>query len=173
MNRAIPALLASAALLAACNRDRTDDSYNQPRYDDRTNPSNRTDPNQPNSTTRPRSESVNPETRILSILHAKNEEEIKFGRLAQERGSSADVKQFGEMLVKDHTELDDQVARTAQAAGITLMDDNDVKWMLAREKGTTPGQDPTAQLGMKSGEEFDREFSQKMHSGHQELISLI
>ena len=45
--------------------------------------------------------------------------------------------------------------------------------MLAREKGVVPGQDPIMQLSTLSGAEFDREFSNKMRFGHQELINLV
>lgn len=116
---------------------------------------------------------VSPETRILSILHAKNEEEIRIGRLAQDRAASEEVKRYAEQLIQDHTQLDAQVSTTAQASGVTLMDPHNVGWMLAREQGIMPSRDPAAQLENLSGAEFDRSFTQKMRAGHQELIGLL
>src|SRR5262249_1716407 len=70
---------------------------------------------------------VAPETRILSILHNKNLEEIQMGRLAQERGASQEVKEFGKTLVRDHTDADSKVVTTSREVGVTLMSSDRVK----------------------------------------------
>ncbi len=104
---------------------------------------------------------ASPDARILSILHAKNQEEIAIGKLAQEKGASTEVKQYGQMLVADHSASDEQVRAAAEAAGVTL---------------TPPpvsSTDPTAELRGLSGEAFDRALAEKMRVGHAELIKTV
>ena len=43
--------------------------------------------------------------------------EIQMGRLAQEKGSSRDVKNFGRKMVQDHTKLGDQMKQVASQLG--------------------------------------------------------
>ena len=56
--------------------------------------------------------------RLVTILHDTNKEEIQAGRLAQQQGSSADIKSYGEKLVTDHTKADEQVMAAASKAGV-------------------------------------------------------
>lgn len=117
---------------------------------------------------------VPPDLRVLSILHVKNEQEIQAGQLALERGTSDAVKQYGQMLVDDHTANDTKVRATAATAGLTLLEPARVKELLAREKGlTTPRPDPLEELRGLNGAEFDRRFAELMTQGHRELITLV
>ncbi len=45
--------------------------------------------------------------------------EVELGKLAQEKASSQDVKQFGEKMVTDHARLNDQMQQVAQQLGVT------------------------------------------------------
>lgn len=67
-------------------------------------------------------ESLTPEARLLSIIHTKNLKEIELGRLGQQRASSAGVKEYAAMMVKDHTEADSKLNTLATAEKITLWD---------------------------------------------------
>lgn len=77
---------------------------------------------------------VSPDSRILSVLHAKNLEEVEMGRLAQSKGASADVRRFGEELQKDHGENDRQVQSLASSRSIMLMDAEQLKQLMKGEK---------------------------------------
>ncbi len=44
--------------------------------------------------------------------------EVQLGQLAAEKGSSDDVKQFGQKMVTDHTKLGDQMKQVAQQIGV-------------------------------------------------------
>lgn len=46
--------------------------------------------------------------------------EVELGRLAAEKASSADVKQFGQRMVDDHTKANDQLKQVAAQKNITL-----------------------------------------------------
>lgn len=62
------------------------------------------------------------EKAFLERLHHINQTEIKLGKLAQQNAQNADVKAYGEMLVKDHTTADQQVLAYAQQKGLKLAD---------------------------------------------------
>jgi len=46
--------------------------------------------------------------------------EVQLGQLAAQKGSSADVKQFGERMVTDHTKLDDQMKQVAKQLDVRM-----------------------------------------------------
>lgn len=46
--------------------------------------------------------------------------EVQAGNLAQEKGRSAEVKNFGAMLVKDHTAANEELKSLATSKGVTL-----------------------------------------------------
>ena len=120
------------------------------------------------------------DAKVLSVLHCKNEEEIQIGRLAQEKGTTEEVRKYGEQLVRDHTESDAKVRSVASAAKITLAESAVVKQALAKEKdpkhekeGAKEPQDCLTELRALSGEEFDRQFALKMQEGHREMIKML
>ncbi|MGH7290669.1 MAG: DUF4142 domain-containing protein [Myxococcota bacterium] len=112
-------------------------------------------PTMPNS-------AMSEDARILSFMHAKDQNEVRIGKLAQGKATSADAKAYADMLVKDHGDHDEQVMAVAKGANITL---------------TTPpasaGDDPATVLGTLSGAEFDRKFGELMATGHQEVILAV
>lgn len=84
--------------------------------------------------------------------------EVQLGKLAAEHGSSPDVKSFGQMMVKDHT----------QAA-------NELKPIATELKVQQPTQldqrhkDLADKLSKLHGGEFDREYINAMVMGHEEV----
>lgn len=67
-------------------------------------------------------ESLTPEARLLSVVHAKNLEEIELGRMAQGKATAIGVKEYAAMMVKDHTEADSKLTRLGTTEKITLWD---------------------------------------------------
>src|SRR5688572_22786392 len=53
------------------------------------------------------------ERQVLSDLHKTNQKEIQLGQLAQQKGASAEVRNFGQHLIKDHQEADAKVTEGA------------------------------------------------------------
>ncbi len=98
-------------------------------------------PGSPGSPTNGQSSAVNPDARILSILNAKNQEEIEVGNLARQNGGSDAVKSYGEVLVRDHTANNTEVMRVAREGNFLLLPAEEVRRILAaaRTGGTTPG----------------------------------
>jgi putative membrane protein len=85
--------------------------------------------------------------------------EIDVGKLAQEKGQSEAVKQYGAMLVKDHGEHKAKAEEVASQLGVTP------------PTGSSFGEKATyAKLKLLSGESFDRSFAKSMVADHQDDI---
>jgi putative membrane protein len=96
---------------------------------------------------------------FLTDVIQTNNAEISFGQAAQAMGSARGVKDFGKMLVADHTKANDQAKQLAMALNVPVPD------------GTTPQADSELKMatGM-SGAAFDKDFLADMVKGHQQAI---
>jgi len=83
--------------------------------------------------------------------------EVEMGKLAVETGESEDVKQFGQQMVKDHTELGKEMKLVAQQIGVTP------------PTGVSVAQ-KTTELKLKalSGDAFDKAYITAMVKDHRE-----
>jgi putative membrane protein len=86
--------------------------------------------------------------------------EVQVGHLAQQKGASQGVKDFGAMLVKDHSAANDKAQQAAAAVGVTAPSQHDMKQKAVYQE-----------LSALSGKEFDRHFIQSMVKDHQEDIA--
>jgi putative membrane protein len=85
--------------------------------------------------------------------------EIDVGKLAQEKGQSEAVKQYGAMLVKDHGDHKAKAEEVASQLGVTP------------PTGSSFGEKATyAKLKLLSGDTFDRSFAKSMVKDHQDDI---
>jgi putative membrane protein len=87
--------------------------------------------------------------------------EVELGKLAQQKGSSEQVKSFGTQMVTDHTKAGDELKALAATKGITLP--------------STPGkhQKDIDKLAKKSGADFDRDYARHMVDAHRKAVSLF
>ncbi|WP_309087259.1 DUF4142 domain-containing protein [Phenylobacterium sp.] len=88
--------------------------------------------------------------------------EIQAGKLAQEKGQSADVKAFGKMMVADHTAMSNEMKAAAQAAGVTLPTELD-----QRRKGMIDN------LNAANGADFDKVYMAQQDAAHAEAHTLM
>jgi putative membrane protein len=88
--------------------------------------------------------------------------EIEAGKLAQEKGQAAGVKEFGAMMVKDHTASSTEMKPLAQAANVTLPTAAD-----ERRKGLIDN------LRAASGADFDRAYMDQQVAAHEEALRLL
>jgi putative membrane protein len=85
--------------------------------------------------------------------------EIDIGKLAQEKSQNEAVKQYGAMLVKDHSEHKAKAEEVASQLGVQP------------PTGSSVGSKATyAKLKVLSGTTFDRSFAKSMVKDHQEDI---
>jgi putative membrane protein len=86
--------------------------------------------------------------------------EVELGKLAQQKASSDQVKQFGARMVDDHSKANDELKQVASAKGLTLPSDLD-----AKHKSTM------AKLQKLSGAQFDRAYMDDMVADHKEDVA--
>lgn len=88
--------------------------------------------------------------------------EVQLGQLAAERASSPDVKNFAQMMVRDHSKAGDELKRTVSGRDVQLPAQLDEKHRDKLEK-----------LRQLQGAEFDREYMQTMVDGHEDVVDLL
>ncbi len=88
--------------------------------------------------------------------------EVEAGKLAQQRAQNAQVKQFAQMMVTDHTKANDELRSAATTKNIMLPDSMSNEHM-----------EMMRTLREKNGAEFDREYMDKMVTAHDTDISLF
>ncbi|MFY0483044.1 DUF4142 domain-containing protein [Flavobacterium sp. PLA-1-15] len=85
--------------------------------------------------------------------------EIEIGKLAQQKGTDAEVKAFGKKLVDDHTKSWNELKAVAEQKQITLP-----------AAITEEGQDDYNKLNEKTGHDFDKKFAEMMVDGHKKAL---
>jgi len=91
-----------------------------------------------------------------------NMAEIELGKIAQSKASSQDVKTFAKKMVDDHSKAAKELEQLVQ-----------------QQKGQMPKEldqqhkDLKDKLSKLSGAEFDKQYMEAMHSGHQKAVSLF
>jgi putative membrane protein len=83
--------------------------------------------------------------------------EVQLGQLAQQKSQSGDVKQFGQKMVADHTQLGDAIKPIAQKLGVKQPKEPSKK-----------DRQLIAKLETLSGPEFDQAYIQAMLKDHQQ-----
>jgi putative membrane protein len=85
--------------------------------------------------------------------------EVELGKLAAEKGTSDQVKQFGQRMVTDHSKANDELKAVAQSKSLTLPTALDPKDKALHDR-----------LAKMSGAAFDRAYMQAMLADHQKDV---
>jgi putative membrane protein len=88
--------------------------------------------------------------------------EVEAGNLAQQKSSNQKVKDFGAMMVKDHTAANDKLKALADSKSVSLPSTSSVRQMAAKAK-----------LEVLSGETFDKSYIKGQVKAHQNTIALF
>jgi putative membrane protein len=99
-----------------------------------------------------------PTADVLNKLHQSDQKEIEAGKVAQKNGQSKEVRDYGKMLVKDHTAADKKVTHLAKKENIPLTAE------------VTTGK---AMEGMPAGSSFDQKFARDMVDDHKKDIAEV
>ena len=86
--------------------------------------------------------------------------EVQMGQLATQKASSPDVKNFGQQMVTDHTNANDQLKDLASKKSLTLPTSMDAKDQATYDR-----------LSKLSGPEFDRAYMADMVRDHREDVT--
>ena len=96
------------------------------------------------------------DTRFILAAAQGGMTEVELGELAATNGMRDDVKNFGHMMVKDHTAINDDLKALAAQKGVTLPDSLDAKHQAMVDK-----------LTALTGSEFDDAYIAGMIKAHQ------
>jgi putative membrane protein len=99
---------------------------------------------------------------FASDLMAVGMAEVELGQMAMERGASAEVKRFGEMMVQDHSKSGEELQHTAAQFSIPAPAG------LAEEH-----QELKMKLSSLTGAAFDREYMNAMVEGHEDVVDRL
>jgi putative membrane protein len=88
--------------------------------------------------------------------------EVRLGELAQQKAQNPEVKQFAEMMVRDHTKGGEALKQIAQQHSITVP-----------SQPNDEHADLINRLSQESGAEFDREYMDAMVESHEDMIDLL
>ena len=149
---------------------------------DQTKPGSSTDPNRSKPTdqnktpansdqTTATSPTTNPPSSTASNLNSSDRNfamkaaqggmaEVEFGKLAQQKASSEDVKNFANRMVEDHQKANDELKQWAGKKNVTLPTDGNVK-----DKATMD------RLSALSGPALDKAYMQYMLKDHKKDVS--
>lgn len=88
--------------------------------------------------------------------------EVQLGQIAQEKGLDQKVKDFGAMMVHDHSAVNDQVKMLAAQRNVTLPDSI-----------SDENKKEVKELSKKVGQAFDKAYVSAMVKGHEATIDLF
>ncbi len=94
---------------------------------------------------------------VLGKLHRSNQHEVEAGKQAEKNGNTKAVKDFGKMLVKDHTDADKKVTALAKKEKIDLTANTPP---MTNEMATIP-----------AGPDYDSKFGQAMLEDHKKDVA--
>jgi putative membrane protein len=108
------------------------------------------------------------DAQIAHVVVTANQVDIDAGKLAITKASNADVKQFGETMVRDHEAVNKQATDLAKKLKVTP-EDNATSRSLAQG-----GRDNLAHLReLKKGGDFDRAYVDHEVAYHQAVIDAL
>jgi putative membrane protein len=88
--------------------------------------------------------------------------EVEAGRMAQDKGSNQQVKDFGAMMVTDHSAANDKLKALAASKNVTLPTSSSVSQMAVKAK-----------LDVLSGETFDKSYIKNQMKAHRRTLALF
>jgi len=108
---------------------------------------------------------------VLSEIHETDEGEMKVGKLAEKKGASADVRNFGKILARDHAAADRKVVGLAKEEGIELPPTAGESVDLQKKENHNGA--VAEMLANVSGNTFDRDFLEAMRKDHEKDIAKL
>lgn len=107
---------------------------------------------------------MTPEGRMAYVEMAASSDmfEIQSSQMAMSRAQNPAIRSFAEMMIRDHTNMSQQLMAAARAAGSPPM----MPQLMPMHA------DMLARLQARSGAEFDREYSRQQLMAHQEALAL-
>lgn len=93
---------------------------------------------------------------------AKGIAEVEAGKLAEQKGTAADVKTFAQMMVTDHTAANEKLKAIAQEKNLKVSDDAQ---LMDKAKAMI--------LDLRSAKSFDQAYANNQVKAHEQTIKLF
>ena len=111
------------------------------------------------------------EQHILSKMHEVNQMEIAMGKMAERKGQSSAVRDYGKKMRQDHQASDKKVTSLAHQEGIQLVATTP---MNAEERQQVQADQRAHQeLTAAHGAEFDHQYMRAMNEGHATVARML
>ena len=107
------------------------------------------------------------DAQIAHIVVTANQVDIEAGKVAQKKGSTAEVKKFGQQMVTDHTGVNKQASDLAKRLGVKPEDNPTSKGLKAG------GDENLKRLAGLAGREFDRAYVDQEVKYHEAVLAAI
>lgn len=117
---------------------------------------------QQDAASNPQDASGHPDAEFMTKVAYANLAEVEMGRLADSKGSNADLKRFAQRMVEDHGEANRELSDLAQKKGVHLPTRPD-----------DAAQKDSARLAELSGAEFDKKYAASMVDAHTKAVALF
>ena len=101
------------------------------------------------------------DSKLIFQMASSNIMEVRLGQMAQQKASNASVKQFGQRMVTDHSNLENQLSSVVSKNGTF------------QPKMAKEAEAEISRLEKLSGTEFDRQYMTSMIQHHQQDVSLL
>jgi putative membrane protein len=88
--------------------------------------------------------------------------EVELSKVALNKGSNADVKQFANMMIQDHTKANTELESIAKSKGMRISPSLDAEHSSI-----------VTTISSKSGKAFDQAYVQQMAADHDKTINLF
>lgn len=88
--------------------------------------------------------------------------EVELGRLASQRAQNPQVKEFAQMMVRDHSKVGAELKQAVSGHGVETPEGLDAEHRQLKDR-----------LSNLSGADFDREYMKAMVDGHKEVKSML
>lgn len=89
-----------------------------------------------------------------------NQAEVELGKMAAEKTTNPQVKQFAERMIRDHSKAEEQLQQVAQAQGVELPIEPDAQAKMTKKE-----------LADLSGDQFDKAYMSDMLKDHKQDIA--
>jgi len=107
------------------------------------------------------------DAQIAHIVVTANQVDIDAGKVAEKKGSTADVKGFGKQMVTDHTGVNKQAGDLVARLGVKPEDNPTAQALKAG------GADNVKQLSALSGAAFDKAYVEHEVAYHQQVLDAV
>ncbi len=115
---------------------------------------------------------MSPESELLSKMHMANQMDIKAGQLAESKGTTQAIRNFGALLVRDHSYADKRIINLAKQQGVQLMEMPMPKFPDEKQKMDMQKQMMVG-LEQAQGADFDRQFVQFNLKAHEMAVNMV